>query len=76
MTHSRGSRLVSQIGTGGHGRRNRIGDDNQSWKWLSPTAFSHPPPTIKATTTHQHEQQPSEKQTETTFLTAIHSPKC
>jgi hypothetical protein len=30
MSHSRGGQLVSEIGTGGHGGRNKIGDDNQN----------------------------------------------
>ena len=47
MSHSRGGQLVSEIGTGGHGGRNIIGDENQNW--CSSKIPFHPHKTITST---------------------------
>ena len=47
MPRSSGDHLVYEIGTGGHGGRNIIGDENQNW-WSSKIPF-HPPKTITST---------------------------
>ena len=62
MPCSKGAHLVSEIGTGGHGGRNVIGDENQNWWSLSSTSSPLSPlPTNKAIK-QQQKQQPSEQQ--------------
>ena len=61
-----GGRLVSEIGTGGHGGRNVISNENQNWWSLSSTS-SPPLPTIKATK-QQQKQLPSEQQNRSHFI--------
>ena len=60
MPRSSGGRLVSEIGTAGHGGQNVICDENQNWWSLSSTSLP-PLHTIKATK-QQQKQLPSEQQ--------------
>jgi hypothetical protein len=39
MSHSSGSRLISEIGAGGQGGQNIAADENQNW-WTSKMPFS------------------------------------
>ena len=66
MPRSSGGHLVSEIGTGGHGGRNVISNENQNWWSLSSTS-SPPLPTIKATK-QQQKQLPSEQQNRNHFI--------
>ena len=74
MPHYRGGRLVSEIGTGGHGGRNIIGDENQNW--CSSKIPFHPHKTITSTIEPESQLNWSHLINHQSLLKLLHEDTC